>query len=249
VLSGIAQAVVCASARETLARPAIRPSAKAQTPTRMRFERINIGGNPPCSECTQNRDAGYGLRVANARRTREGDAMRIIIPALVVVALMAGSAHATTLSSPIKVMRCDLQIKGGRAGGYSTATGYLGYTSGYTPGAPYYWNDPLGHAYYQPPTSSSANLFIDFTNVTTKTMKAIDFGAEVRHVLIAEARDVGSFAPNAEIKRKYGVNPLAEPSQKVTLTCIPLKIEYTDGTSWTDPQLPPPSETLYKNHP
>jgi len=164
------------------------------------------------------------------------------------VGLAMTRAHAAS-SAPISVMRCDLEVKGGRAGGYSAPTGFNGYVSGYTPGAPYYFNDPAGRTYYQPPTSSSANLYIDFRNATSNEMKVIEFGAEVRGVLVAEARDQGKFSPNAEIKRKYGVNPNIVPTPGVKLTCLALKIEYADGSVWTDPRLPSPSATLYQGHP
>ena len=168
----------------------------------------------------------------------------------VVLGLGPGTAPARATSvSPIDVMRCDLEVKGGRPGGYAAPTGFTGYTSGYTPGAPYYFNDPAGRTYYQPPTSGSANLYIDFKNATSKEMKVIEFGAEVRGVMVAEARDQGTFSPNADIKRKYGVNPNIVPAPGVKLTCLALKIEYADGSTWTDPRLPSPSPTLYQGHP
>jgi len=166
-----------------------------------------------------------------------------------VFLMVWSGAVASTSSSPLKVNRCDLEIRGGRAGGYSSTTGFTGYTSGWTPGAPYYFNDPLGASYYQPPTSGSSNLFIDFVNVTNKEMKVIEFGAEYRGVLVAEARDVGTFSSNAEIKRKYGVNPNLEPPKGLQLKCEPLKIEYADGTVWTRSSMPSPSPELYKDRP
>ncbi|MBV8222541.1 MAG: hypothetical protein JO293_04225 [Candidatus Eremiobacteraeota bacterium] len=164
-------------------------------------------------------------------------------------ALGLATAASANSANPIKVGRCDLEVRGGRPGGYSSTTGFVGYTSGYTPGAPYWFNDPMGHAYYQPSTSGSANLFIDFTNVSGKEMKIIEWGADVRGVLVAEARDAGKFSPNAEIKRKYGVEPNIVPREGVKLTCVPLKIEYADGTTWSDKDMPPPSATLYQGHP
>jgi hypothetical protein len=171
-----------------------------------------------------------------------------LLGTIVCLGLAAAPAPATS-AGPISVTRCDLEVRAGRAAGYSAPTGFTGYTSGYTPGAPYYFNDPAGRTYYQPPTSGSANLFIDFRNATNHEMKVIEFGAEVRGVLVAEARDQGKFSPNAEIKRKYGVNPHIAPAPGVKLTCLALKIEYADGSTWTDPRLPPPSATLYQGHP
>jgi hypothetical protein len=171
-----------------------------------------------------------------------------LLGAVLGLGLAVAPVHATSVA-PINVARCDLEVKGGRAGGYSSTTGFNGYASGYTPGAPYYFNDPAGRTYYQPPTSGSSNLYIDFRNVTSKKMKVIEFGAEVRGVLVAEARDQGEFAPNVEIKRKYGVSPNIVPAPGVKLTCLALKIEYADGSTWTDPSLPAPSATLYKGRP
>ncbi|MBV8172383.1 MAG: hypothetical protein JO219_10690 [Candidatus Eremiobacteraeota bacterium] len=175
--------------------------------------------------------------------------IRLCVVAAVIASASSAMANTPANTNPLNVKRCDLETRGGRAGGYSSSTGFTGYVSGYTPGAPYYFNDPLGTSYYQPPTSSSSQLYIDFVNVTSKEMKVIEFGAEVRGVLVAEARDQGRFSPNADIKRKYGVNPNIVPRQGVSLSCVPLKIEFADGTTWTRPSMPPPSSTLYQGHP
>jgi hypothetical protein len=153
-------------------------------------------------------------------------------------------ASSTASTSPIKIVRCDAQFNYQQIG--APASSYVGYSDGYYPGTPYYWDDPYGLAYYQTPASSPSRLFIDFINVTHKTMKSAVFGLVVSDILISEVRDQGTFSPNAEIKRRYGIKPPATP--RVKPTCVTLKVEYTDGTSWTLKPLPVAENAIYIKH-
>jgi len=154
------------------------------------------------------------------------------------------SPSAAPVAAQVKVSRCDAQFNYGQGGG--SASDYVGYSDGYYPGTPYYWDDPFGLAYYQPPASSPSRLFIDFTNVSTKPMKAISFGLVIVDILIAEVRDQGTFTPGAEIKRRYGIHPPATPQVKPQ--CVALKIEYADGTSWTLKPMPTAVNGMYVKH-
>jgi hypothetical protein len=155
------------------------------------------------------------------------------------------SPNAAPVAAHVKVSRCDAQFNYGHGGG--PASSYVGYSAGYYPSTPYYWDDPFGLAYYQPPASSPSRLFIDFTNVSSKPMKTVVFGLVIIDILIAEVRDQGMFAPGAEIKRLYGIHPPATP--RVKPQCVALKIEYADGTSWMLKPMPTAENGLYvKNH-
>jgi hypothetical protein len=154
------------------------------------------------------------------------------------------SPNVAPVAAQVKVSRCDAQFNYGQGGG--PASNYVGYSAGYYPNTPYYWNDPFGLAYYQPPASSPSRLFIDFTNISGKPMKTVVFGLVVADILIAEVRDQGTFTPSAEIKRRYGIHPPATP--RVKPQCVALKIEYTDGTSWTLKPMPTAENAMYVKH-
>jgi len=156
----------------------------------------------------------------------------------------APSPGSSTAVAPVKISRCDAQFNVGQGGG--PASSYVGYSDGYYPNTPYYWNDPYGLAFYQPPASSPSRLFIDFTNASAKPMKAVMFGLVIVDVLIAEVRDQGSFAPSAEIKRRYGIHPPATPQVKPQ--CVTLHIDYADGTSWTLKPMPTSVNGMYVKH-
>jgi len=156
----------------------------------------------------------------------------------------SAQASSTSTSSPIKIVRCDAQFNYQQVG--TPASSYVGYSDGYYPGTPYYWDDPYGLAYYQTPASSPSRLFIDFINVSHKPMKTAVFGLVVSDIMISEVRDQGTFSPNAEIKRRYGIKPPATP--RVKPTCVTLKVEYTDGTSWTLKPLPVAENAMYVKH-
>jgi hypothetical protein len=158
-------------------------------------------------------------------------------------ALAVPAAAQTAPHGPVHVSRCDPQHNPGSPGGY---TGYVG---GYYPySGRYGWRDPYGSLYYQPPVSPSGTLYIDYRNVTQTTMKTIVFGLVARGHLVAEVRDVGTFSPNAEIRHKFGISPNVFPIGTGLPVCALLFIEYENGTTWKNPRLPEPSNTIYAPH-
>ena len=164
----------------------------------------------------------------------------------IALALFCSLSAANAAPSPapqplVKISRCDAQFNVGSGGSY------VGYNDGYYPSTPYYWDDPFGLAYYQPPASYPSRLYIDFTNVSSKPIATIVFGLVVVDILIAEVRDQGTFTPNAEIKRRYGIHPPATP--RVKPQCVALKIEYSDGTKWKLSPMPTAENGMYvKKH-
>jgi hypothetical protein len=122
-----------------------------------------------------------------------------------------------------------------------------GYYPGFFPGRGYFWDDPYGFPYYQPPlvVNASAALQIDYVNVTPATMETIDFGLIANGRLVAEVRDVGTFSPNIEIKHSFGLNPNVFPLGTALPKCVPLRITYKDQATWVNPHLPHFERQLY----
>jgi hypothetical protein len=170
--------------------------------------------------------------------------MKVWIFIACVLLLVAPAMVAQAATQPsVKVNRCDPVHNPGSAG-----TTYVGYSPGYYPSGRYYWNDPYRRSYYEPPVSPTGRLYIDFVNTSTDVMSAIDFGLIARGSLIAEVRDVGKFSPGAEIKHEFGVSPNIFPIGTSMPACMPLRIEFQNGTTWTNPKLPPSDKMLYGGH-
>lgn len=167
--------------------------------------------------------------------------MKVLILIACVLCIAAPAMAAQAPQAAVKVNRCDPVHNPGTAG----TTTYVGYAPGYYPAGRYNWNDPYRRTYYQPPVSPTGTLFIDFVNSSTDAMKAIDFGLVARGHLIAEVRDVGTFSPGVEIKHEFGVSPNIFPIGTGLPVCMPLRIEFANGTSWTNPQLPSANQSLY----
>ncbi len=163
----------------------------------------------------------------------------------VLAAPVAGFAMThVTMTHPIKVSACNPQR--------NVSYNYAGYTPGFYPyGYRGYWGWPsvYGPTYYQPPVQNNPTLGIDYTNVTNVVMKQIEFGLIVHGNLVAEVKDVGTFSPGAEIKHKFGLNPNVFPLQTSYSECVPLKIDFVDGTKWKNPHLPALKRSIYGKPP
>jgi hypothetical protein len=164
--------------------------------------------------------------------------------ALASVMLAFSPAQALAqASAPVKVNKC-LPIAP------KTTVHYSGYTPAYYPSNPYYWRDPYGSRYRQYPVSAKTHtttptLDIDYVNVTRNPLAQIDFGLLAKGVLVAEVRDVGTFSPGAEIKHSFGLNPNVFPLGTGLAQCVPLHATYKDGTTWKNPHLPGPNQSIY----
>lgn len=190
------------------------------------------------------------LSGASARRVsgtiKEPFIMKIVTAVLCLCVVGAPIvATAAQNASPVRVNHCRAEHNPGSPGGYS------GYMPGYYPyaGRGYYWRDPYAYSYYQAPISPSGTLYIDFVNATNQEIKTVDFGLIARGNLIAEVRDVGTFAPGVEIKHKFGVDPNVFPLGTAAPACPPLFVEFANGTKWTNPNLPKTDRQLYQGHP
>jgi hypothetical protein len=97
------------------------------------------------------------------------------------------------------------------------------------------WTDIFGDNLAQPPMPP--NLMVSFENTSTKPIKSVQFGLVRNGNVVAMARDVGMFDSNAVIMHSYAL-PIGSLHGDTSGTCIPLRIEYADGTTWTNPNLP-----------
>jgi hypothetical protein len=171
--------------------------------------------------------------------------MRILVVAIVLFALAAPASAQTTIPFTTKMFRvskCDPQA--------NVTTSYPGYVPAFYPGRPYFWGDPYGYNFYQPPvTTASPTLNIDYTNVTHKVMTTIDWGLVANGRLVAEARDVGTLSPGAEIKHKFGLSPNVFPLQTGLPRCIALRVTFADGTVVHNPNLPQTRRQMYQSPP
>jgi len=172
--------------------------------------------------------------------------MKVTVVVLCCLALAAPAAasQGSATHPPVKVLQCRAEHNPGSAGGYT------GYSPGYYPyyGRGYYWRDPWAHSYYQAPISPSGTLYIDYMNVTQEEIKIIDFGLIARSMMVAEVRDEGKFSPNVEIKKSYGVSPNIFPLGTASPACAPLFVQWANGQTWTNPNLPKTDKALYQGH-
>lgn len=149
--------------------------------------------------------------------------------------LSVSGASALTYSHLIKVSTCRASLN------VSTFAGSYGWSPGFYPyyGRPYYWYNVYGYWYNEPAlTTTNPELGIDYTNVSPKIMKEIEFGLIANGNLVAEVKDVGTFSPGAEIKHKFGLSHSIFPMQTSVTECVPLKVIFADGAKWVSPHLP-----------
>ena len=82
-----------------------------------------------------------------------------------------------------------------------------------------------------------AMVIIGYVNTAATPIATIDFGLLVNGKVAAMFRDVGTFAPQAHVMHAFGVYGKDVPYMHMAMSCIPLRIRYTDGTSWTNPTM------------
>ena len=160
----------------------------------------------------------------------------LTVTALVLFAgvLLVSRASAVVYHNMISVTHCHPALH--EMTSYAGPGWYPGYYPAY---GPYRWGSVYGPAVYQPPvTTTSPQLAIDYTNVTNRVMKQIEFGLVTNNGLVAEVKDVGTFSPQVEIKHKFGLSENVFPIQTGLPQCVPLKITFEDGEVWKNPHLP-----------
>jgi hypothetical protein len=160
----------------------------------------------------------------------------LVLSACIAVSTESASAVQTQTTSPIHVASCNPRP------GY---VAYPGFVPAYYPGYRYYWNDIYGYRYYQPPVATNPMLAIEYVNVSSAPAKEIEFGLVAHRELVAEVRDVGTFSPNATIKHEFGLNPNVFPLGTALARCVPLRVEFEDGSRWSNPHLPALRRSMY----
>jgi hypothetical protein len=167
-------------------------------------------------------------------------ALAFLVPSAPVA---AQQRHEEFTHKLFRVSRCDAQAHVG--------TAYPGYAPGFYPYArPWYWGDPYGYGFYQPPlTTANPTMYVHFTNITDKVIKDVVWGLVANGRLVAEARDVGTFSPGAEIRHKYGISINAFPLQTAMPQCIALAVTFEDGTHMRNPNLPSERRQMYSSPP
>ena len=161
-----------------------------------------------------------------------------VLAALAFLGFVFGAPAAALVRGPVNVQRCDPES--------GAVVARQGFVSAYYPPNPFYWQDVYGYRYYQPAlVAANPTLSIDYTNVSPKTARSIEFGLVARGDLIAEVKDVGTFSPNAEIKHRFGLDRNVFPIGTALPRCVPLRVAFTDGTRWVNPRLPALRRSLY----
>jgi hypothetical protein len=77
-----------------------------------------------------------------------------------------------------------------------------------------------------------AMLMIDYANTSMNPISVIDFGLVKDGKLITMVRDTGRFAPRAQVMHAFVISENAVPQDPMSVSCIPLRIQYANGTSW-----------------
>jgi len=159
-------------------------------------------------------------------------------------AMPAATAHPHASPVPagsqlVKVASCSTKNVDPKGG-----PGYIGYIPGQAVSS--YWPDQYSNTIYQPSAGTGgATLFIEFTNISGKPMKSIEFGVLKNQLLAGEARDDGDFAPGATIKHKLGLQVSAMIPGDTR--CVPLHVVWDDGTKWRNPRLPKQGKAYFNS--
>lgn len=169
-----------------------------------------------------------------------------LVGAFAAIALLATQAVALAAAGrdPIRVNDCDPR------GGFANTAYPSGYVRGYYPRNPYYFVDPYGFRYFQPPLlapgRTAPTLGIGYVNTSPQTAKSVEFGLVARGHLVAEVRDVGTFTTGAEIKHEFGLNRNVFPISTGLPRCVPLLVRFENGTVWENPHRPRAVRALYR---
>jgi hypothetical protein len=96
--------------------------------------------------------------------------------------------------------------------------------------------DIFGHRASQ--AAMPAMLMVDFANESASPITAVDFGLVKDGKLVAMVRDTGVFAPKASVMHAFGISESAVPDRVTSSSCVALRVQYADGKSWMNPNIP-----------
>jgi hypothetical protein len=98
------------------------------------------------------------------------------------------------------------------------------------------WVDPYGHWHYGGSFPYDEGfLAITYVNNASAVVKEIDFGLIVRDAMIAVVNDVGTFSTGTTIDHEFSVSREIFPIGTEFPYCAVLRVQYADGTVWTNP--------------
>lgn len=109
------------------------------------------------------------------------------------------------------------------------------------PGVTHPWVDPYGrlHRYPGDFPGGEGFLTIDYRNEASRTAIEVDFGLVARQSLIAVAKDVGRFSSGVTIRHEFVISGEAFPIGTQFPYCAVLRVKYSDGSEWRNPNPPP----------
>jgi hypothetical protein len=155
--------------------------------------------------------------------------------AVVILTLLAPAASMAASSAPhVRVDSCRPDAgkpAGSWSGNYGSFAPYGVYTAHSYVRGPYPYR---GHAYYEPATPPT--LSIGYVNESPKTATTIDFGLVAKGHTVAVVRDAGTFSTGAKIDHVFALDRNVFPLGTSIVSCLPLHIEYSDGTTWSHSQ-------------
>jgi hypothetical protein len=85
-------------------------------------------------------------------------------------------------------------------------------------------------------------------NITQLVMTSVVWGLVANGHLVAEAKDVGTFTPGVEIRKKYAISENAFPLPG-SPQCVALAITFENGKHVINPNLPPVRRQMYVSPP
>lgn len=102
------------------------------------------------------------------------------------------------------------------------------------------WIDPYGGWHYPGyfPTDEGF-LAIDYQNDAKVAATEVDFGLVARGSLVATAKDVGKFSTGSKIKHEFVISREVFPIGTEYPYCAVLRVKYSDGSEWRNPNPPP----------
>ncbi|HLJ83516.1 MAG TPA: hypothetical protein VKT51_05025 [Candidatus Eremiobacteraceae bacterium] len=143
-----------------------------------------------------------------------------IIPLAAIVAAAAQTELRQTPGSNITISTCDPHRHGA--------------------GVTHPWIDPYGIRHYPGDFPSDEGfLAIDYQNTAKTAATEIDFGLVARGSLVATAKDVGTFSPAVKISHEFVISREVFPIGTEFPYCAVLRVKYSDGTEWRNPNPPP----------
>jgi hypothetical protein len=160
-----------------------------------------------------------------------------------LVSIAPAKAQMPFTHQLFRVDRCDAQA--------NVSVIPRGFRPGFYPRrGPWFWTDPYGFRFYQPPfVTTNPSMYVDFTNITNHVMTTVVWGLVANGRLVAEVRDVGTFSPGARIQRAYGISINAFPLQTALPQCVALDVIFQNGTRHRNPNLPPMHRSMYVSPP